>query len=109
MESTGKDEQVCKAAGGGHNSNPGGDLLRCEGSTSLDECRGGDGGAKGRGSLKSSKGGGLENTLVTFSSTLFEQLDEQSISRSGVASPLELIEFFRLEEQEYLFLLYNRL
>ena len=60
------------------------------------------GGARCNGSLKSIKGGGFKNAPLTFSSTLFEQLDEQSISLSGVASPLEFIEFFLLEEKECL-------
>jgi hypothetical protein len=51
--------------------------------------------------LKSNSGGGFKKGApLTFSSTLFEQLDEQSISRSGVASPLDVMEFFLIDKNE---------
>ena len=94
---------VCDV-GGGNKSKAGGDLSGCDASTILDIVEdGGEGGAKCNGSLKSKRGGGFKNPQLTFSSTLFEQLDEQSMSLSGVASPLELIEFFLLDKNECLF------
>ena len=97
------------AAGGGNKSKTGGDFSFCDVSTILDVEDGGEGGAKYNGSLKSKSGGGFKNEHGTFSSILFEQLDEQSISLSGVASPRELIECFLLDNSECLFLRNNRL
>ena len=91
------------AAGGGNKSRVGGDFSFADESSILDANAGGDGGAKGNGSLKSKSGGGFKNAEGIFSSTEFEQLDEQSISLSGVASPLEFMEFFLLYKKEYLF------
>ena len=89
-------------------SKTGGDFSVCDDSAVFDVEDGGDGGARHSGSVKSRSGGGFRNEPGTFSSTLFEQLEEQSISLSGVASPLELIEFFRLDNSECLLRRNNR-